>query len=74
MFLEGGISPTLLSRYRFETQDLGFPFQFSNHIGLNWDMGWHLRLSYRFQHMSNSGLGVPNLGLNLHMVGLSYRF
>ena len=72
--LEGGVSPTLLSRSEFGSKDFGIDIQFTSHIGLNWDFAAHWRLGYRFQHMSNAGLGAKNPGLNMHFFGLSYLF
>jgi hypothetical protein len=72
--LDGGSSPTVLSRSEFGSKDFGMDFQFTSHIGLNWDFAPHWRLSYRFQHLSNAGLASPNPGLNMHMFGLSYVF
>lgn len=72
--LEGGVSPTVLSRSDFETKDFGLPFQFTSHIGLNLDLTAHIRIGYRFQHMSNAGLSDPNPGLNMYMFSLSYRW
>lgn len=72
--LEGGSSPTVLSRAEFGTKDFGIPFQFTTHVGLNCDITSHWRLSYRFQHMSNAGLDGHNPGLNMNLFGLSYLF
>jgi Lipid A 3-O-deacylase (PagL) len=72
--LEGGVSPTGLSRYDFGAKNFGTYFQFTSHLGLNWDILPRVRLSYRFQHMSNAGLSRHNPGLNLHMLGVSYLF
>jgi len=72
--LEGGVSPTVLSPAEFPSKDFGMNFQFTSHIGLNWDFATHWRLSYRFQHMSNAGLAPSNPGLNLHVLGISYLF
>jgi len=72
--LEGGLSPTYVSRYRFDPTNLGSNLQFTSHAQLNWDIGEHLQLSYRFQHMSDGGLFHPNPGLNLHMFGIAFRF
>jgi hypothetical protein len=72
--LDGGVSPTALSRSEFDSKDLGMDFQFTTHVGLNWDFARHWRLSYRFEHISNAGLASPNPGLNIHMLGLSYVF
>jgi hypothetical protein len=72
--IEIGSSPTILSRYQFGETDLGVPFQFTSHLGLNVDLGSRVALSYRLQHMSNAGLGDHNPGLDLHCVGIGYRF
>lgn len=72
--LEGGSSPTLISRHEFGSENFGIPFQFTSHVDLNVDLVQHLRLSYRFQHMSNAGLGDHNPGLNMHLFGVSYLF
>lgn len=71
---EAGSGLTGLSRERYPTKDFGIPFQFTTHVGAVWRMGWHLDLAYRFQHMSNAGLGRPNPGLNLHLFALGYGF
>jgi hypothetical protein len=72
--LDIGSSPTLLSRHHFGNRDFGGLFQFTTHIGLNWELLPHFQIGYRYQHMSNAGLFTPNPGLNLHMLGLSYQF
>ena len=72
--LEVGVSPTVITRTRFTSKDLGFPLQFTTHIGLNLDLGAHVRLISRFQHMSNGAIAHPNPGLNLLLLGVSYRF
>ena len=72
--LEGGVGPTVLTRDKFGSKDFGTEFQFTSHVGLNWDFATHWRLGYRFQHMSNAGLSQPNPGLNMHMFALSYLF
>ncbi len=71
---EGGVSPTVLTRSDFRSKDFGIPFQFTSHIGFNFDVASRIRFSYRFQHMSNASLGRHNPGLNMHMFGLSYLF
>ena len=72
--LEAGLSGTVLSRSDFRDKDFGTLFQFTSHAGLNFDVTRRIQLGYRFQHMSNAGLGRHNPGLNLHMFGLSYLF
>jgi hypothetical protein len=72
--VEGGVGPTLLTEVNFDTKDFGIPFQFTSHLGVNCDVCRRVRLSYQFQHMSNAGLGSPNPGINLHLLGISYLF
>lgn len=72
--LEGGSSPTFLSKYQFGDKSFGDNVQFTSHIGLNWYFTRHLSIGYRFQHMSNAGLGNSNPGLNLNMFLLTYHF
>ncbi len=72
--LDVGISPTFLSRDRFEGKQFGFPLEFTSHIRLEWAIHPHWELSYQVQHMSNLDLGHPNPGLNLHLFGIGYRF
>ncbi len=71
---ELGSGPTLMSRYEFGTKNFGSSWQFTSHLGANVEMGRHVRLSYRLQHMSNAGLDGHNPGLNLHVFGVSYLF
>lgn len=72
--LEGGCSPTYLSRYHFSNKNLGFPLEFTSRLGVNLDFATHFRVGYRFQHMSNGGLSGDNPGLNMHIVAMSYVF
>jgi hypothetical protein len=72
--LEGGVSPTFLSRHEFGSKNLGMNFQITSHVALNWDFARHWRVSASFQHMSNAGLASKNPGLNLYLFALSYRF
>ena len=74
VFLQGGSLPTVISRDKFGDKDIGSLFQFTTYGGINWDITRHLRLGYRFQHMSNAGLSPHNPGLNFHMAALSYVF
>ena len=71
---EGGLSPTILSRSDFPDKNFGQLVQFTSHAGLNFDLGTHFRLSYRFQHMSDAGLNSHNPGLNMQVFGASYLF
>ena len=72
--LEIGSSPTGLSRARFRSTDFGVKFQFTSHAGLTYEVGRHLSLGYRLQHMSNAHLSSHNPGLDLHLFAVGWRF
>jgi len=55
------------------SEDLGSAFQFTTDIGLTWHITARFEVNYRFLHMSNAGISSHNPGLNLHLVGLSWR-
>lgn len=69
-----GIRPTVLSRYVFGRVNLGRRFQFTSHVGVNFQLGPKLGAGYHFQHMSNGTLSGPNPGVDLHMLGLTVQF
>lgn len=71
---ETGCSPTLLSQHHFDGKDLGGPFQFTTHLGVNWDVARPWRFGYRFEHMSNARIYGSNPGANIHMLSLSRVF
>jgi hypothetical protein len=72
--LIAGVGFTALGRSHYEGRDFGTPFQFNEHIGLNWEPTPRFFVGYRFQHMSNAHLALQNPGLNLHMFGAGVRF
>ena len=69
-----GINPTIISKHKFGDENLGGPFQFTDHIGLNIYIADHYSIGYRLQHMSNLVFYEHNPGVNMHMIGLGYRF
>jgi hypothetical protein len=74
LFLDVGISPTVLSRSTFGEADFGGNFQFTSHLGLRLRLGRQFELTYRVQHMSNGDLATPNPGSDMNMFSLAYRF
>jgi hypothetical protein len=74
VFLEGGIAPTILSEYHYNSKNFGDYVQFTSHIGFQWQITKHFSVGWRFQHMSNGGLASPNPGVNFEMFSASYRF
>lgn len=71
--LDLGFRPTWMLKDEYGKDDFGGGLQFSSHVGLsiNWQA---MTFSYRLQHTSNGGIYDSNPGLNLHMIGLGYRF
>jgi len=66
-----------LSKYTFRNVDFNGNPLFLGHIGLLYRFAGGPGISYRFQHMSNGGLGRHgdiNTGLDLHMFGVSWNF
>lgn len=72
--LDLGSSPTVLSTHEWGKLDVGTELQFSSHAGIDWNITRHIRIGYRFVHMSNAGIREPNPGVNMHMFGLSATF
>lgn len=66
------ISETSVSPHRrFSTH-----FQFGSHLGVGIRFGprHSLDLCYRFQHLSNANIEIPNDGIDFHEVRLGYWF
>ena len=74
VFVEGGCSPTMLSRHEFGVNNYGCNFQFTTYGGVGVALGRRWEMACRFQHMSNAGLAQPNPGLNLLGLSLRYNF
>ena len=72
--LDAGVNLTALSRYNYESRNLGGWFQFTDHVGLNWHITQQFTVGWRFQHMSNAGIYKANPGLNQMMLTTSYSF
>jgi hypothetical protein len=66
-----------VSRYKFQNVDFNGNPLFEGHFGVAYRLDSGPGVSYRFQHMSNGGLGLHgdgNTGLDLHMFGVSWNF
>jgi hypothetical protein len=67
----------VLSRYKFRNVDFNGNPLFLGYFGLMYRFSGGPGITYRFQHMSNGGLGRHgdgNTGLDLHMFGASWNF
>ena len=74
MFLELGISPTLLGGSTFNGHELGGNFHFTSSAALGATFGPRdaVSLALRIQHTSNGSLDSTNPGLD--MIGLNFTF
>jgi len=75
-FLEFGIGPHIATEDSIGNKNFDIPFSFGSLVGGGFRFGENGRyeLLYRFQHLSNAGLGDDNPGINFHLVQLGYRF
>jgi hypothetical protein len=69
-----GFAPTLITRDEFGPVDLGGNIQFSSSVSAYWQFNEKYCILYRYQHTSNGGLRPSNPGMDLHSLGLAYRF
>ena len=74
LFIELGISPTLLGGSTFNGRDLGGNFHFTSSatIGKTFGARDAVSLSLRIQHMSNGSIKSTNPGMD--MIGLNFTF
>ena len=73
-FVEVGFRPSLITRDRYGTTDLGYHLEFISHIGLGVRVGPRATVSFRGQHMSNGGLSENNPGINTTAISIGYGF
>lgn len=75
-FVEFGLGPHVHTDDSIGNKDFDIPFAFGSHIGGGFRFGnaGEYELLYRFQHLSNAGLGDDNPGINFHVLQLGYRF
>ena len=74
LFMDLGLSPTVIGGSTYGDQDLGNSLNFTSHIGLGVKFG-HMKqqeVRLRFQHISNGGIDKVNPGVNL--IGLDFVF
>ena len=75
-FLEGAIGAHFLSDTGFGDAKLGINYTFGDHLGAGLRFGerGQYELNYRYQHLSNAGLGDDNNGINFHLIRFGYRW
>jgi lipid A 3-O-deacylase len=75
-FLEFGVGAHVHTDDSIGNKNFDIPFAFGSHVGGGFRFGasHQYELLYRFQHLSNAGLGDDNPGINFHVLHLGYRF
>lgn len=75
-FVELGVGLHLMSEDELEDRNFSEHFAFGSHLGAGLRFGARSQyeLSYRFQHLSNAGIGDDNPGIDFHLLRLGYRF
>lgn len=75
-FLELGLGIHGFTETELEDKDFDIAFSFAESLGGGVRFGansaWEL--GYRYQHLSNAGLGDDNPGINFHLFRLGYHF
>ncbi len=76
LFVELGISPTLLSGSSFNGRDMGGNFHFTSSaaVGATFGARDSVALSLRIQHTSNGSLSSTNPGMDMIGVNLAFDF
>lgn len=72
--LDFGLGGALLSKWKFDGQNLGGPYQFIAHGGFLFHLPWNLLAGYRFHHMSDATIYGSSRGTDLHMLEVRYNF
>lgn len=72
MFVDVGVSPTVIDGARYGNRDFGTSFNFSSHLGVGIrfsDRSDHF-VKLRYEHISNGGINDTNPGIDL--VGIDF--
>lgn len=72
-YLKIGIGFALLDNTMVENREKSTQFQFNDNIGIGLTYKSY-SFGYRFTHISNLGLKMPNPGLDFHQIEFNYSF
>ncbi len=73
-YLEAGIGVSLLSERQLKDERYGSNFQFSDQVGIGYQVTKATRIGLRVSHFSNAGMKGPNQGLDQVQVHLATTF
>lgn len=76
LYLEGGIGAHLISSTALGNKRFSSAFQFGDHLGFGYRFGagGAADIGYRYQHLSNADIKLPNNGIDFHQIRLQYWF
>lgn len=73
LYIELGGGPQLLSNVTIENEFKSTQFQFGSILGLG-IKNKNFEVGYRYLHISNANIELPNPGTDIHGVHLAYKF
>lgn len=71
-YMEFGIGLSYLSSSKIENTEKSSQFQFIEHLGAGLYFK-QFKIGYRFTHISNGGLSLPNPATDIHSLNISYE-
>ena len=76
LFVELGLSPTLIGGSSLDGRDLGGNFHFTSSVAIGATFGRRhaISLSLRAQHTSNGGLNDTNPGIDMFGINVAFNF
>ncbi|WP_319380125.1 acyloxyacyl hydrolase [Thiomicrorhabdus sp.] len=72
-YIEMGAGPHLLDNIYIEDEDKSTQLQFGDHLGIGFNAG-PVEVGYRYIHISNANIELPNPGTDFHNLHFAYRF
>ena len=72
-YIETGAGPHFISDINVEDEYKSTQFQFGDILGIGFTTK-HFEVGYRYLHISNANIEVPNPGLDFHNLHIGYKF
>ncbi len=75
-FVDFGVHPTYVVKSTYGGRRLGGNFHFTSYLGFGAYLGRQKKISalIRYLHTSNAGMNIPNPGLDMVGLTISYHF
>jgi hypothetical protein len=72
-YAEVGVGIHFLNQVKIKNYTKSTQFQFGDQLGLGWE-NQNLRVGYKYMHISNANIEIPNPSTDFHFIELGYRF